>query len=67
MEPENSVRDILDGVVNSGLNIPILVIGNNENKYGKSLVQRFKSHHHIRFIGAIYNKSILNDLIAEYR
>jgi glycosyltransferase involved in cell wall biosynthesis len=61
-EPENNLEMVLDGVVLSGQNIPILVIGKHETKYGTYLKNKYKNHTHIRFLGAIYQINDLNNL-----
>lgn len=61
-EPENNLEMVLDGVVLSGQNTPILVIGKHETKYGTYLKNKYKNHTHIRFLGAIYQINDLNNL-----
>lgn len=61
-EPENNLEMVLDGVVLSGQNTPILVIGKHETKYGTYLKNKYKKHTHIRFLGAIYQINDLNNL-----
>jgi hypothetical protein len=62
LEPENNIETILDGIAKSNLKQPFLVIGNHETKYGKFLKNKFKNHDLIKFIGAIYDIAILNNL-----
>lgn len=61
-EPENNLEMVLDGVVLSGQNTPILVIGKHETKYGTYLKNKYKNHTYIRFLGAIYQINDLNNL-----
>ena len=61
-EPENNLDMVLDGVVLSNDNTPILVIGKHETKYGEYLKNKFKNHKNIRFIGGVYNLEYLNNL-----
>ncbi len=61
-EPENNLEMVLDGVVLSGQNTPVLVIGNHKTKYGSYLKNKYKNHSHIRFLGAIYQMNDLNNL-----
>lgn len=61
-EPENNIEIILDGVVESHKENVILVVGNNENKFGKRLKNKYKSYKNLRFLGAIYNQEHLNNL-----
>jgi glycosyltransferase involved in cell wall biosynthesis len=65
LEPENSIELILNGYSISETNIPILVIGNNETKYGKKLKLKFSKNKNIRFIGAVYEKENL-DVLRKY-
>jgi len=62
IEPENNIEIILDGLIKSKSNQIFLVIGNVDNSFGKYLVEKFKSHGHIKFIGSIYNLPKLNSL-----
>ncbi len=60
MEPENNIELILEGYLASGLKLPFIVIGNHENSFGKRLFRKYTSH--VRFIGSVYNKDILDSL-----
>ena len=63
MEPENSIEIILDGVCSSHSAQPFLVVGNpNGNDFGRYLVRKYAHETRIRFLGAIYNLKILNNL-----
>lgn len=62
LEPENSIEIILDGNILSGSKENLLVIGNQNTKYGCYLKNKFKDFPHIRFLGAIYNLDHLNNL-----
>ncbi len=61
-EPENNFEMVLDGVVKSNDETPILVIGNHKTKYGEVLKNKYKANANIRFMGAIYNLEHLNNL-----
>lgn len=61
-EPENNFQMVLDGVVESGDQTPILVIGNHNTKYGSYLKNRYKDHANIHFLGGIYILEDLNNL-----
>jgi len=61
-EPENNLQMVLDGVVKSKDETPILVIGNHNTKYGEYLKNRYQNNASIRFLGAIYNLEHLNNL-----
>ncbi|CAN5565423.1 glycosyltransferase [soil metagenome] len=62
LEKENNIETTLDGVVQSGTQVPFLVIGNQQTPYGKFLVNKYAAYPHIRFIGGIYNQNHLNNL-----
>jgi glycosyltransferase involved in cell wall biosynthesis len=62
LEPENSIEIILDGVVKSKSEIPLLVVGNNDTSYGKYLKAKYAQVQHIIFVGGIYNQHDLNQL-----
>ncbi|PKP37589.1 MAG: glycosyltransferase family 1 protein [Bacteroidetes bacterium HGW-Bacteroidetes-15] len=62
MQSDNHVEEIIQGVVQSGSKMPLLVIGNTLNKFGKYLTQKYKQEN-IRFLGGIYeNDDTLNNL-----
>ena len=62
LEPENSIEVILDGVVLSGTDIPFLIIGNHETKFGNYLKEKFLKNTNIQFLGGIYDIKVLNNL-----
>lgn len=61
LEPENNIEMILDGYVLSADARPLLVVGNAETKYGRFLQAKYHNNN-IRFLGAIYNKEVLDNL-----
>lgn len=61
MQPDNHIEEIIKGVIESGTSLPLLVVGNTNNKYGKYLKEKY-DRAKIRFTGAIFEKSILNTL-----
>ncbi|MCO6174797.1 DUF1972 domain-containing protein [Flavobacterium sp. NRK F10] len=61
-EPENNIEMVLDGVMASEVTTPILVFGNHDTKFGTYLKNKFRSVEKIRFVGAIYDIKILNNL-----
>lgn len=62
LEPENNIKIILEGVVKSKTNMPTLVIGNNNTKFGRYLQKRYNSDKRIFFLGGIYDIDVLNNL-----
>jgi glycosyltransferase involved in cell wall biosynthesis len=61
MEPENNVETIIVGYLQSGQPYPLLIVGNPKNKFGEYLTQKY-NHPQVRFIGAVYNKNIIDNL-----
>jgi glycosyltransferase involved in cell wall biosynthesis len=61
LEPENNIEMVLDGFVSAQSNFPFVVVGNKDTKYGKYLQNLYKKDD-VRFVGAIYDKSILDAL-----
>ena len=61
LEPENNIEMILDGYVKSKIDLPFLVIGNPETKYGSFLKDKYKDSGAI-FLGSIFNKGHLDSL-----
>lgn len=56
MEPENNIETILDGYAKSTTKIPILVVGDTVNKFGRRLRTKFGEDKRIVFTGGIYNQ-----------
>lgn len=65
LEPENNIEIILDGYIKSKSNYPILVIGKTNTKYGRFLLKKFSRYKLIKFLGGIYDKSML-DSVRKY-
>lgn len=61
LEPENSIEQILTGVLNSTTQHPFLVIGNHNTKYGNYLKEKYKDNK-IWFVGSEFNIEKLNNL-----
>jgi hypothetical protein len=62
LEPENSIEIILDGQVLSSRKLPFIVIGNHNTTYGLYLKNKFKGEKSIKFVGGIYDMTLLNNL-----
>ncbi|MFA5993830.1 MAG: DUF1972 domain-containing protein [Parcubacteria group bacterium] len=61
LEPENNIETILRGYLSSSSAYPFCIVGNHETKYGAILKSRY-SDARIRFLGGIYNHSVLDGL-----
>jgi len=62
LEPENSIEEILDGVLLSKNPRPFIVFGNHHTKFGNYLKAKYAKQTHIRFLGGIYDINLLNNL-----
>ena len=60
LEPENNVEMIIEGYLNSKQEHELVIVG-GLNKFGKRWRQKYQNEK-IKFIGAVYNKSLLNNL-----
>lgn len=61
LEPENNIEIILEGYLSGQHQSPICVIGKTEGKYGQFLTRKY-NHKSVRFLGGIYNKSVLDSI-----
>jgi len=61
LEPENNVDLIIEAYLNSKEQLPFIVIGNHQTKYGQYLMEKYKNSS-IRFIGGLYDKQALDAL-----
>jgi glycosyltransferase involved in cell wall biosynthesis len=61
MEPENNIEVIIQGYLASNQNMPLVIVGNYQNKFGLYLRKKYENQK-IQFIGAIYDQSIINSL-----
>ncbi len=62
LQPDNHVEEIINGILLSKTNIPLVVIGSYKNsKFGNYLFKKFNSRQ-IRFLDSIFDKNILNQL-----
>lgn len=62
LEPENSIEIILDGVIQAEQNLPFIVVGNHNTKFGRYLKTKYGHYDFIKFTGGIYDKDTLNNL-----
>jgi glycosyltransferase involved in cell wall biosynthesis len=61
LEPENNIELMIQSYLESGVEEPLLIIGNLNNVYGKKLRGRY-SEGKIRFLGGLYDKSSIDSL-----
>ncbi len=61
LEPENNIEMILYGFAESDSEYPFVVIGDKNTRYGRYLQDRYKNKK-VCFLGAIYDKEVLDNL-----
>jgi len=61
MEPDNHIGTIIRGWEESKSELPLVIIGNPKNSYGKYLVKHHASNK-LHFIGGLYDMTALNNL-----
>lgn len=61
LEPENNIEMVIDGLLRSGENDPLVIVGNPKTRLGKKL-QRKYSDTKIQFVGGVYDQVLLNNL-----
>lgn len=61
MQPDNHIETIIQGVLSSKSDLPLLLIGNPVKKYGRYLERKYRSER-IRFAGPVFDIKILNQL-----
>ncbi|PQL95488.1 DUF1972 domain-containing protein [Apibacter adventoris] len=63
MEPENNIETIIKGIVENKSKKPLILVGNYKNTpFGKYLYENYSNNSNIKFIGAVYDIEILNNL-----
>jgi glycosyltransferase involved in cell wall biosynthesis len=61
MEPENNIKTIIMGHLESNTDRPLIVVGSLHAAYGQYISKKYNSDK-IRFVGAIYDKAILDTM-----
>ena len=63
LEPENSIKEILESYIKSKSKKKLVIISNfNANYFGKKIHSEYKHNSQIIFTSDIYDKTILNNL-----
>ena len=62
IEPENNIAPILQGYLDSGSELPFLVIGNTNTVLGKKLLKQYSHQPQIKFVGGLYDQGKLHSL-----
>lgn len=60
-QPDNNLEMIIQGVIKSNTSLPLLIVGDFENKYGKFLHNTYQDER-IIFLGRIFNTDELDNL-----
>lgn len=55
LEPENNVEIIIKGYITSNTNIPLMIVGKTDTKFGKYLVEKYGNEFKVKFLGGIYD------------
>jgi glycosyltransferase involved in cell wall biosynthesis len=61
MQPDNHVEEAIKGVLQSDTHLPLVVVGNTNNRHGRYLKATYQDPK-IRFTGGIFNMPLLNAL-----
>lgn len=62
LEPENNIETIIKGVIESNSQMPLIIVGNTNTKYGSYLVKKYFSNSKVKLLGGIYDTEIINNL-----
>lgn len=62
MTPENNLVPVIEGVLEGGGGLPILVVGDTGARHGRYLVRRFRGNGRVVFTGSIFEFEALNSL-----
>jgi glycosyltransferase involved in cell wall biosynthesis len=62
MEPENNIEQIIQGYVASAEARQLVIVGSIANTFGTLMKERYGTEKGVRFLGAIYDASIINAL-----
>jgi hypothetical protein len=60
-QPDNNPETVIQGLIGSKTSRPLVIIGDYNNRYGKYLQKKYHDER-IRFLGRIYDKSVLDNL-----
>jgi len=63
LEPENNIEMIVDGYLRAAPGLPLIVVGATTTPFFRDHLEP-KQAHNVRFVGAIYDQSVLNALRA---
>ncbi len=61
LQPDNNIETIITGVVESNSTLPLLIVGDYNNKYGRYLKKKYRDNR-IVFLDKNFNETDLNNL-----
>ena len=61
LQPDNHVEMAIQGVLKSGIELPLLIVGDTRNKHGQYLLKKYESKQ-IRFVGGLFDQHVLDNL-----
>lgn len=62
LEPENNLELLIEGYRLAKSTVPFLIVGNHQTPFGRRLQERCRDLVGVRFLGAIYQKQVLDAL-----
>lgn len=64
LEPENNLEMAIEGYIASEQygKMPLVIVGKTNTPYGKQLVEKYRKHEYIKFIGGIYDFDKINSV-----
>jgi hypothetical protein len=65
--PENNIELMIKAYLNSNNTTLLVVVGKLNNKYGQFLKKNFSEYEKIKFIGGVYERKLLDNLILNAR
>jgi len=66
LQPDNHIEEIIRGVIGSGSELPLVIVGDCQKGYGRCLEKKYASDR-VYFAGSVYDKELLNSLRSKTR
>ncbi len=61
LQPDNHIEEIIQGVLKAGTKLPLIIIGNDDSGFARSLKKRYASGD-VLFAGGVFDKPLLDQL-----
>lgn len=61
MQPDNHIEEAIKGVLKSGSEFPLIVVGNTDNRHGRYLLNNYRSEK-IVFTGGVFDLPLLDSM-----